>query len=253
MPDPGCEDYKLRLQEDCYAQPYHYFVDLNGCSLHRYLSWGLEYWSVVKTMKEIIGELRFSTLLDAGCGDGYLLNHIACEHPDREYTGADISDRAVRFAEAFRSSPNIRFLCKNIADYEESADIVTLMEVLEHIPPRDTPDFIQSISRILKKNGLFIVSVPTQNVPLNRKHFRHFDADSLARAVGPDFAVEKTVHVFDFSSPAVRLCTSLLRNRMFVLDSTVLRRRVFRFIDRFHRVTDSSRSAHLITVFRKEV
>jgi predicted SAM-dependent methyltransferase len=44
------------------------------------------------------------------------------------------------------------------------------MEFLEHILLPDLPDVIAKLHRLLDNQGLFVVNVPSKNVPVKRKY-----------------------------------------------------------------------------------
>ena len=43
---------------------------------------------------------------------------------------------------------------------KETADAVTAFEIIEHLPEKDQPHFVQEIARILKPGGLAFISIP---------------------------------------------------------------------------------------------
>lgn len=98
-----------------------------------------------------------SNLLDIGCGVyPYLLYKI--RHKIKKGIGID-----KEIPENNNYPENIEFINSNIVDEiriaSESIDIITMLAVLEHfVNPRR---IMQECMRVLKKNGLMIITVPS--------------------------------------------------------------------------------------------
>ena len=102
--------------------------------------------------------LKSQKILDVGCGGG-----IFCEPLARlgaNVTGIDTNKKAIQSANNHAKSQNlkIKYLNTNLAgiNNEEKFDIITCMEVLEHVD--DVSTVLQGIKKKLKKNGLFVGS-----------------------------------------------------------------------------------------------
>ncbi len=102
--------------------------------------------------------LKSKNILDIGCGGG-----IFCEPLARlgaKVTGIDTNKKAIQSANNHAKPQNlkIKYLNTNLASMnsEEKFDIITCMEVLEHVD--DVSTVLQGIKKKLKKNGLFIGS-----------------------------------------------------------------------------------------------
>ena len=124
---------KFEIQDLQYSSfPYHYIphFDSNGIArISRVLEWGWDYLTYMTFIKSLIeNELAVETILDVGCGDGYLINSL------RRYKlkkGIDISNKAIQFAKAF--SNDAIFEVMDVADETNQFDLVMLIEVIEHI------------------------------------------------------------------------------------------------------------------------
>jgi len=64
------------------------------------------------------------------------------------------------------------------------------LDVIEHIPPDELPKIIEKVAKLLKPGGTFIVSVPSENIPVSDKHYQHNDENSLLVVQGNDFTIE---------------------------------------------------------------
>ena len=99
----------------------------------------------------------------------------------QEIGGVDYSSRAIGYANAMVS--DVEWVCGDIRDpqvVDARFDVVTLVETLEHIKPSEIHDFLSGVNRRLANDGTFVVTVPSRNVRVSRKHYQHFDLESLA-------------------------------------------------------------------------
>lgn len=111
------------------------------------------------TLINFIREKKLNgTLLDIGCQDGKM-SSIISEEGFKVY-GIDIDDSLIE--KATERFPEINFKCvdcgKELPFPNDFFDIVWAGDVIEHIT--DTDIFVNEINRILKKDGLFIMSTP---------------------------------------------------------------------------------------------
>ena len=96
--------------------------------------------------------------IDVGCGTGYLLSKVkSSTHWD--VFGVELSGKACAFARDSLGLENIVNSDLAGANYDSNFfDIVHVSEVLEHVP--DPLAFLRECRRILKPNGLFLLSLP---------------------------------------------------------------------------------------------
>jgi 2-polyprenyl-3-methyl-5-hydroxy-6-metoxy-1,4-benzoquinol methylase len=98
-------------------------------------------------------------VLDIACGEGYGSNILA-EAADR-VIGVDISEEAVRHAEAKYKRDNLEFLqgsVDRIPLEDSSVDLVASFETLEHHDLH--VEMIREIKRVLRPGGLLVISTP---------------------------------------------------------------------------------------------
>jgi 2-polyprenyl-3-methyl-5-hydroxy-6-metoxy-1,4-benzoquinol methylase len=132
---------------------------------------------------EALSGAKKGKLLDVGCGFGYLLA-IAKER-GWDTCGVEFNRKRVDF---ILEKYGIEVFCgelENAGFQTDSFDVVTIVEVLEHIP--DPNLFLREISRIIKKDG--IVAIVTPNVESfyaktdpnwwTPYHFYHFSSKTL--------------------------------------------------------------------------
>jgi SAM-dependent methyltransferase len=99
---------------------------------------------------------REGKLLDVGCNIGLFLN-VAREE-SYSVMGVELNKGCAQYGiNNFKLDIRADYL-ENIALASESIDIVTLFDVLEHIP--DIHRFLSEIRRILKRGGLLVIQSP---------------------------------------------------------------------------------------------
>jgi len=188
MEDVGMTE-KFCIQDAEYDFPYHYLPWFNNKRVfrsHKHLAWGLEYMAYMSFVEQRILDNKPDTLLDIGCGDGRLVQMVKGIVP--RISGVDLSKRAIAFARAF--NPEVTFRCEDIASIQETYDWLTLSQILEHIQDEEMSRFLSQVARLVRDNGRVLVTVPTVNYPSHRKHYRHYDLDSLRNTVRPYFEIE---------------------------------------------------------------
>jgi SAM-dependent methyltransferase len=243
------ENERFDLQEELYSFPYHWLphIDTGGAvRLYRALHWGLDYLTYMSKVVQLVADLRPRSLCDIGCGDGRLISLLA--QPVPRVVGIDVSERAVEFARAFNPGADVR--CMDVAEIDEQFDLITLVEVLEHIPSPGVESFIHSVAAGLVPEGRLIVTVPSTNVPINPKHYRHYNLETLTATLSPLFVVERHWWLYR-RGVAERFWRRLLLNRLFVLHYAPALRLLWRLHRRFSFEADSTTGLHLVCVAKK--
>ena len=120
---------------------------------------------------EFLDTLRFSSLLDVGCGNAEFLRMVDARYPGRTLNGVDLS--AVAVATNAATFPHIQFAVSNV---EQDAlpgpvDVVVCSEVLEHLS--EPVDALRHIHDALKGGGHAVLTTPTGTVHQTEKHFGH--------------------------------------------------------------------------------
>jgi 2-polyprenyl-6-hydroxyphenyl methylase/3-demethylubiquinone-9 3-methyltransferase len=99
--------------------------------------------------------LRGKRVLDVGCGGGILAEAMAAL--GAEVTGIDLSDKALKVAELHLLESGNRVTYRKSAveqmaqEQPGSFDVVTCMEVLEHVP--DPASHVHACAKLLKPDG----------------------------------------------------------------------------------------------------
>jgi 2-polyprenyl-3-methyl-5-hydroxy-6-metoxy-1,4-benzoquinol methylase len=210
------------IQEHEYSFPYHYIPEIKPFSQSRNLWWGYEYASYIQYLVQKCKALKFSSLIDVGCGDGRLLAELGSAETGELY-GTDFSQRALSFARAFCPE---RVHLSTVLPTEKKFDAFTAIEVFEHIPPRLADSFLESIKTVLEPGARGIITIPTTNVPLNPKHYRHFTAESITLALEKHFTIE-SIEFLNAVTFRTKLMQRLLANRFFILNMQSLKESLY--------------------------
>jgi len=108
---------------------------------------------------------RNRKVLDIGCGEGYGSAFLA-RHAS-EVTGIDLDPATIDHArKEYALISNLSFetvKCEEMRIADCSIDLAVSFELLEHLDSDSQSGFLQNVQRILKQDGLFIVSSPERN------------------------------------------------------------------------------------------
>lgn len=211
-----------KRQEAQYHFPYHYipYIEGNKFSQSKTLKWGYEYLSYIYFVINKISSLHFNTLLDVGCGDGRFLHELNKKFTDKHLYGIDTSKRAISFAKLINTK-KIDFICNDITNQnilQYKFDIITLIETLEHIEPNKIDNFLYNIKLRLSETGFFILTVPSNNLPLIDKHYQHFDMNSLEKIIQPYFKIKEYYFLNKKSKLDKKVLRKIFVNNIFVLN-----------------------------------
>lgn len=100
------------------------------------------------------------TILDLGCGEGYMIDALLQAGIDAEFTGIDLSEGAIADARA-RLGARARLEvadARTLVDDGRTFDMVMMLEVLEHIP--DPAQMLPILRRLARRHVL--LSVPRE-------------------------------------------------------------------------------------------
>ena len=143
-----------------------------------------EYLPRVKRVLGFLKGISFENMLDVGSGRGVFLFPFLEEFPWIDVTSIDILPKRVEFLENIRLG-GIDYLHVNEANLctqpfpENSFDVITLLEVLEHIP--DVESAIKAAVKMARK--YIVVSVPSKPDD-NPEHIHLLTKDVLTDLFG---------------------------------------------------------------------
>lgn len=126
-------------------------------------------------------------VLDVACGVGYGSHYLA--ETARDVAGVEIDPESVAYAKNNYALPNVTFHEMDAARLQfndHSFDVVCSFETIEHLSDIDA--YLREIARVMKPDGLYIVSTPqvkkTTHRPANPFHtieFSKADFEALLR------------------------------------------------------------------------
>jgi SAM-dependent methyltransferase len=241
---------KFIIQDNQYAFPYHYlphFDDTGGARTCRNVYGGLEYLSYMQHVVEAVLDLKPTTVLDVGCGDGRFSDLIGTRI--ERCVGVDLSERAIRFAQAFH--PELEFHVMDAAELDEVFDVVTAVQVLEHIPDEDVSRFIQTLADRTRIEGHVIICVPSTIQPLSAKHYRHYDEALFRQQLDTSQAPLELVR-------AERICRLSFMSRVIAkftreiyINSPLLNRLLWRYVWHRLRWAEAKNGKHIVFVLKR--
>ncbi len=242
------------IQESRYKYPYHYIPmwDGNNFSQTQILVWGYEYLSYLYFILDKLGQIDFESLLDIGCGDGRFLFELSRKDIGKKLAGIDYYKRAIDFAKIMDT--NVEWVCGDIKDkkiFDMKFDVITLIETLEHIKPDEIKTFLKGAHNYLKENGSFIVTVPSNNITVSKKHYQHFDLNSLKKTLSPFFRVVDLSYLNHKPSLSLRLIKILLSNRFFILNNRIMLRWIYNYYLDHLLITDKNNCQRIFVVCEK--
>ena len=111
----------------------------------------------------ILKRLRTSsTVLDVGCGAGFLSNELALA--GHKVTGIDLSESSLVVAHRYDKTQTVTYTVANAFELpfpDESFDVLCAMDFLEHV--EDPAKVIKEFSRVLKPGGKFFFHTFNRN------------------------------------------------------------------------------------------
>lgn len=115
-------------------------------------------WEFIDKIKMFSNELKDnSTVLDLGCGSGYITNYL--QEQKLNAIGIDISEEMIKIATS--KFPKSKFLLADFIDIEkffeeDTIDGLIAIYSLYFVPKEQFDDMLYSLSKVLKKDGIFL-------------------------------------------------------------------------------------------------
>lgn len=127
-------------------------------------------------------------VLDIASGSGYGTKMLA--KTAKKVFGVDVDATSVQYAKENYPAKNLEYKVgdgESIPLPDNSVDVVTTFETIEHIP--DYKKFIDEVRRVLKPDGLAVVSTPNdlEFAEGNHFHLHEFEYDELVKLLKKDF------------------------------------------------------------------
>lgn len=149
----------------------------------------------IEKLNRFLRELEGKRVANLGCGNGFSLSQDF--YKGNRVVGIDISETLLREAEAFHDEVILSDLEEGIPLEDRSVDAVIATELLEHMV--DTDFFLGEVNRVLKEDGLLIVTTPNVNTLLSHAMMAFFDLPPYRSAR------YRSPHVRDFTGKTLRI------------------------------------------------
>ena len=113
------------------------------------------------------GDLAERSVLDVGCGIGLMESHLVGRF--RELVGIDVADQAVEYGVVCgRASSSVPTTDMQLPFRDDRFDIAFAACVMHHVPPRQWPEFLGEMTRVIKPGGLVFIFEHNPFNPLTR-------------------------------------------------------------------------------------
>lgn len=138
--------------------------------------------------------VKHQTVVDCACSSGFGSN-ILLSYGAKEVFGFDIEEESLNWAKKYYNKPSLSFKhYEEIKNFKnESINVVVSLETIEHV---DNPDqFLVEIKKILKKDGILIISTPCNQTdnrlsPSNLFHLREYNWEEFDKLISKYFTVQ---------------------------------------------------------------
>ncbi|MDP3941739.1 MAG: class I SAM-dependent methyltransferase [bacterium] len=174
----------------------------------------LQHQLIESFLRTVVRQSRIvhpKSILEAGCGEGFILERLYKANIGEKLVGIDFSDRAIALAKKERPHLDIRKGdIYNIPFKDNSFDLVICCEVLEHLERPENA--LSELARVSK--SYVILSVPNEpffmianflrGKNLTRfgndiEHINHWSGDAFEKFVGQKFSVFTRKHPFPWT------------------------------------------------------
>ena len=102
------------------------------------------------------------SLLDFGCGPGFMFEHMKVLGTNWLYTGVDSSEDSIKsLTDRFSAEPNFIGAYGSLDELpREAYDVILLIEVVEHLSQEAIEAIFRELKPLLKLDGQIIITTP---------------------------------------------------------------------------------------------
>jgi len=152
-------------------------------------------FGILPRLLELLGDVAGRSVLDAGCGEGYLARVLAAS--GARVTGIDLSPRLIAMARQKDTEGQIEYrvgdLSQPLPDHVDRFDAVASYLVLNDV--EDYRGFAATLAAVLKLGGRLALAFNNPYSAVIRKHVTdYFDSDAVIPYLGLWAAGIKTYH-----------------------------------------------------------
>ena len=148
--------------------------------------------------KFVLEFCKNKNVLDAACGTGYgskLISEIANTVLGIDVSKDTIQQNLIKFAD----SKNLEFKVMDVSKLEiqdNTIDVIVSFETIEHLKLEDIKLMLNEFHRVLKKNGILVISTPDVRsyslnyfIKSNGYHLTEFTFDEFKNITTPKFKI----------------------------------------------------------------
>lgn len=151
----------------------------------------------------------FQSLLEIGCGTGYVLSGISKKFPRSTLYGSEIFIAGLGFAASRLPSAKLMQMDARKIPFDNEFDVIGAFDVLEHI--KEDEDVLAQMCAVLKPDGLMLLTVPQHAwlwSPIDEYAFherRYAAADIHQKIEGAGFRVIRSTSFVTTLLPAMMI------------------------------------------------
>ncbi len=170
--------------------------------------WSRNLWAIAEAwLVEALRGARALRTLDVGAGAGGMLDRLATRPEVGRVVGIEPSPEALRVAQLRDGSdhPLLRASALRLPIADASIDLLTCLDVFQHLPDRSEPIALEEFARVLRPGGLALIR--TNGRGLGRSGVQAYRLEHL-RGLASDagFRVRRASYVNALPSLAIELC-----------------------------------------------
>ncbi|HEY7021869.1 MAG TPA: class I SAM-dependent methyltransferase [Ktedonobacterales bacterium] len=138
-------------------------------------------------------DLPGKVIVDIGCSNGLVAHYLVAQNP-KTYVGIDPSAAAIQQAQASVAGAEFyQASAEQIPAQDDTADIVLMFDVIEHVPAGTEIQALKEAYRIMKKGGVLLLSTPNAHPLTNlldpawfvgHRHYRPLQIERFVTHVG---------------------------------------------------------------------
>lgn len=168
---------------------------------------------IIAALRQYCADAR--SILEIGCGTGFVLHGIGKAIPSLELFGSEIALAGLAFAKSRNPRATLFQMDAVQIPYDEEFDVIGAFDVLEHI--EDDAAAVAEIFKALKPAGQAIISVPQHmflwgDQDRHARHFRRYGVRQLERELErAGFAIEMKSAFVTMLLPALYFARRMMR------------------------------------------
>lgn len=168
--------------------------------------------------------IKNKDICDFPCGTGWGTSLLKGY---KSVIGYDISEEAVTFAKKRFAGKKINFDVANMISVplpEDSLDVLLCLEGFEHVEKEVGLKFLEECKRVVKRDGLIIMTCPVLNefgnATSNPYHLNEYDEKELISLLNENFRIVKLDRLVAPDSPIYRIVLSNIKGYRYVSSFT---------------------------------